>query len=61
MNTQSSNWENASWQLQNETLLNDELYLGLRQPRARGKEYDEFLEKFVTIARKRFPKAYIHL
>ncbi|ODM18293.1 hypothetical protein SI65_06164 [Aspergillus cristatus] len=44
----------------NKTLLNDELYLGLRQPRARGKEYDEFLEKFVTIARKRFPKAYIH-
>ena len=47
--------------VQNEKLLNDELYLGLRQPRARGKEYDDFVEKFVTKARKRFPKAYIHL
>ena len=47
--------------VQNEKLLNNELYLGLRQPRARGKEYDDFVEKFVTKARKRFPKAYIHL
>ncbi|CAI7675907.1 unnamed protein product [Penicillium pancosmium] len=44
----------------NEELLNDELYLGLRQHRARGKEYDDFVEKFVKSARKRFPKAYIH-
>lgn len=46
---------------QNEDLLNDELYLGLRERRVRGKEYDEFVDKFVQIARKRFPNAYIHL
>ncbi|KAE8363653.1 hypothetical protein BDV27DRAFT_4832 [Aspergillus caelatus] len=44
----------------NKDLLNDELYLGLRQPRVRGEEYDRFVEKFVTSARKMFPKAYIH-
>lgn len=47
--------------LQNQDLLNDELYLGLRQPRARGQEYDEFVNKFMKAARKLFPKAYIHL
>ncbi|KAJ5537264.1 hypothetical protein N7513_010450 [Penicillium frequentans] len=44
----------------NEGLLKDELYLGLRQHRARGKEYDEFVDRFVQSARKRFPRAYIH-
>ena len=44
----------------NEQLLNDELYLGLKKPRIRGKEYDEFVETFVQSARKLYPKAYIH-
>ncbi|KAJ6072739.1 hypothetical protein N7467_010824 [Penicillium canescens] len=44
----------------NEDLLNDDLYLGLRQHRVRGKEYDDFVDKFVTAARKRFPEAFIH-
>ncbi|OQE22816.1 hypothetical protein PENFLA_c012G08153 [Penicillium flavigenum] len=44
----------------NEELLNDELYLGLRQRRVRGEKYDEFVDRFVHSARKRFPKAYIH-
>ncbi|KAJ9296943.1 hypothetical protein DTO271G3_4704 [Paecilomyces variotii] len=44
----------------NEELLNDGLYLGLRQRRVRGKEYDQFVETFVESARKRFPNAYIH-
>ncbi|KAL1848824.1 NAD-dependent malic enzyme, mitochondrial [Paecilomyces lecythidis] len=44
----------------NEDLLNDELYLGLRQRRVRGKEYDQFVDKFVESARNRFPHAYIH-
>ncbi|KAJ5184159.1 hypothetical protein N7492_001775 [Penicillium capsulatum] len=44
----------------NEDLLRDELYLGLRQRRVAGKEYDEFIEHFVHAARKRFPHAYIH-
>lgn len=46
---------------QNEELLNDELYLGLRKPRVRGKEYDDFVDTFVQSARKLYPRAYIHL
>ncbi|KAJ5760337.1 hypothetical protein N7520_007493 [Penicillium odoratum] len=44
----------------NEGLLKDDLYLGLRQSRYQGKEYDEFVDRFVQSARKRFPNAYIH-
>ncbi|KAJ5330456.1 hypothetical protein N7476_000239 [Penicillium atrosanguineum] len=44
----------------NEELLNDDLYLGLRQPRVRGEKYDEFVDNFVKAARRRFPTAYIH-
>ncbi|KAL4783714.1 hypothetical protein BJX76DRAFT_245009 [Aspergillus varians] len=44
----------------NEDLLNDPLYLGLRQRRVRGEEYDQFVDKFVQAARKKFPNAYIH-
>jgi malate dehydrogenase (oxaloacetate-decarboxylating) len=44
----------------NDDLLNDELYLGLREKRTRGEKYDEFVDKFVQSARKLYPKAYIH-
>jgi hypothetical protein len=44
----------------NEELLKDELYLGLKKPRARGKEYDDFVDTFIQSARKLYPKAYIH-
>ncbi|KAF2093693.1 hypothetical protein NA57DRAFT_69091 [Rhizodiscina lignyota] len=44
----------------NEGLLNDELYLGLKQSRVRGEKYDNFVETFVRAARKCYPKAYIH-
>lgn len=44
----------------NHELLNNELYLGLRRPRIRGEEYDEFIEKFVQACRTRYPNAYIH-
>ncbi|KAJ5195833.1 hypothetical protein N7449_006312 [Penicillium cf. viridicatum] len=44
----------------NEELLNDALYLGLRQHRVRGEKYDEFVDRFVKASRKRFPRAYIH-
>lgn len=44
----------------NEELLNDELYLGLKQNRVRGEKYDQFVDKFVRSARKLYPKAYIH-
>lgn len=44
----------------NDQLLNDDLYLGLRRPRVRGKEYDEFGDKFVRSVRKLYPGAYLH-
>ena len=47
--------------VQNEQLLNDELYLGLRRPRIRGKEYDQFVDIFVHAAHELYPKAYLHL
>jgi malate dehydrogenase (oxaloacetate-decarboxylating)(NADP+) len=39
----------------NEELLRDPLYLGLRQPRVRGAEYDAFLEEFVTAVQEMYP------
>lgn len=44
----------------NYQLLHDELYLGLRRPRVRGKEYDEFVDRFIQSARELYPRAYIH-
>ena len=44
----------------NEKLLNDDLYLGLKEKRVRGEEYDKFVDKFVTAARKLYPRAYVH-
>ncbi|KAK2754731.1 NAD-dependent malic enzyme, mitochondrial [Arachnomyces sp. PD_36] len=44
----------------NEELLKDELYLGLRRRRIRGTEYDNFVNSFVRAARKHFPSAYVH-
>ncbi len=35
----------------------DPMYLGLRQPRVRGQEYDDFIDEFVTAVQRRFPKA----
>jgi malate dehydrogenase (oxaloacetate-decarboxylating)(NADP+) len=43
----------------NETLLADPLYLGLRQPRVRGTEYDDFLEEFVTAMQDVYPRCCI--
>jgi malate dehydrogenase (oxaloacetate-decarboxylating) len=44
----------------NEDLLKDTMYLGLRQPRARGEKYDNFIDTFIKACRKRYPKAYLH-
>lgn len=44
----------------NKELLKDDHYLGLQHPRVRGEEYDDFVDKFVQAARKRFPNALIH-
>jgi malate dehydrogenase (oxaloacetate-decarboxylating)(NADP+) len=45
----------------NEALLNDPLYIGLRQPRLRGPEYDELVDEFVTAANEQFPNVVIQL
>lgn len=44
----------------NEALLRDPLYLGLRQPRAPVAEVDEFVEEFVQAVQDVFPKCCIH-
>jgi malate dehydrogenase (oxaloacetate-decarboxylating)(NADP+) len=43
----------------NESLLADDLYLGLRQRRVTGAQYDEFIEEFVTAVQEVFPRACI--
>lgn len=44
----------------NHSLLDDELYLGLRQGRETGEKYDAFLDRFVRAVMKRFPSAALH-
>jgi malate dehydrogenase (oxaloacetate-decarboxylating) len=41
----------------NQDLLQDALYLGWRQPRLRGAEYDSLVDEFVRAVKKRFPRA----
>ena len=40
----------------NQALLEDPLYLGLRQNRVRGAEYDAFIDEFVEAVQELFPK-----
>jgi malate dehydrogenase (oxaloacetate-decarboxylating) len=44
----------------NETLLNDPLYLGNRHARVRGATYDAFIKKYLQTASSRFPNALLH-
>lgn len=44
----------------NEELLNDPLYLGLRRPRPSTEELDEFVEEFVQAVREVFPHCCVH-
>ena len=39
----------------NQDLLNDRYYIGLRQKRLSGEAYDEFVDEFITAARAAFP------
>ena len=43
----------------NEGLIKDNLYLGLKQPRLRGEAYDSLVDEFVQAAKKRYPGAVI--
>ncbi|MGF6485200.1 NAD-dependent malic enzyme [Paraburkholderia sp. JPY419] len=43
----------------NQALLDDPLYLGLRRRRVRGEQYDAFLAEFVEAVQLRFPKCCI--
>ncbi len=42
-----------------ERYINDPLYLGLKQPRLRGEEYDELIEEFITAVQDRYPHTLI--
>ncbi|KRZ98356.1 uncharacterized protein AC631_05884 [Debaryomyces fabryi] len=44
----------------NQELLHDELYMGNKFPRVRGKEYWDFIDKFIHAVKKRFPNAVLH-
>jgi malate dehydrogenase (oxaloacetate-decarboxylating) len=44
----------------NESLLNDPLYLGNRHARVRGAGYDAFIQKYLQVASSLFPGALLH-
>ncbi len=44
----------------NETLINDPLYLGEKHARVTGERYYDFVDKFVNTAREVFSDVYIH-
>lgn len=44
---------------ENEDLLNDPLYIGLKQRRLRGAAYDDFVEEFILAVEEVFPRALV--
>jgi len=40
-----------------ESLLSDPMYIGNRHARVRGERYDEFIDRYVTVVTRLFPKA----
>jgi len=43
----------------NQELIDDPMYMGSKQARISGQEYDDFIEEFLTVVTERFPKALI--
>jgi malate dehydrogenase (oxaloacetate-decarboxylating) len=44
----------------NPALLEDDMYVGIREPRVRGERYDELIEAYVETASRMFPHALLH-
>ncbi len=44
----------------NQDLLNDPLYIGVRHGRVRGQAYDDFVDAYVAAAQDLFPRALLH-
>nr|WP_318540143.1 NAD-dependent malic enzyme [Terribacillus saccharophilus] len=44
----------------NETLLNDPLYVGNRHKRVRGEQYDQFIDAFISKTVAKFPNVLLH-
>lgn len=44
----------------NQQLLDDPLYMGWRHKRIRGDKYKKFIDKFVNVVDKKFPKTFLH-
>ncbi|WP_309858433.1 NAD-dependent malic enzyme [Bacillus sp. SLBN-46] len=44
----------------NQSLMEDPFYIGNKFPRVRGERYDEFIDLFVSTARKFFPEVLLH-
>lgn len=44
----------------NEVLLNEKFYLGNRRSRLSKEDYDEFIDKFVSAIKQKFPRAFLH-